>query len=84
MTQEVCPLRVANTWPVDTSHNWIGPSRDPDASVFPSGEKATLNPESRFPLGKARDWPVATSHSLTVLSTDPEASVFPSGEKATP
>ena len=59
-------------------------SLEPDASVAPSGEKATLlfkPPVS--PLSVATVAREATLQRRTVLSSEPDASVAPSGEKAT-
>jgi hypothetical protein len=66
-----------------TPHNRIVPSADPDASILPSGENATLRTELVCPLSVRSSRPLAVSHNLMVLSPDPEASVLPSGENAT-
>jgi hypothetical protein len=60
------------------------PSVLPDASRFPSGEKATLQTLPLWPSSVCRTAPVAASQSRTVPSVPPpDASRFPSSEKAT-
>src|SRR5271155_4890001 len=58
-------------------------SYDPDASVLPSGDNATVITPSEWPLSAQPSAPVVESQSLTVISYDPDASVLPSGENAT-
>ena len=58
-------------------------STEPDASVAPSGEKATLSTVLAWPLSVASVAREATLQRRTVLSREPDASVAPSGEKAT-
>ena len=63
--------------PLLTSQNLIVLSYDPEASSFPSSEKATAGTE---PLGSSMVFaraPVITSQILTVLSADPVASSCP-------
>jgi len=55
----------------------------PQATVLPSGEKATLQTAISAATVFRSSLPVATSQSLRVLSLLADASVFPSGEKAT-
>ena len=57
-------------------------SSEPEASVRPSGEKATDRTQSEWPSRVCRSLPVVASQSLMVRSSEPEASVRPSGEKA--
>src|SRR5271163_648755 len=52
-------------------------------SQFPSGEKATLNTKSLWPLNVDLRLEPDKSHSLSVLSREPDANDFPSGENAT-
>jgi hypothetical protein len=76
--------RLRINCPLATSHNLMVLSHAPDdASVRPSGAKATLNTESLCPLSVRTSRPLATSHNLMVWSDDPDASVRPSGAKAT-
>jgi hypothetical protein len=58
-------------------------SPDADASILPSGEKATALIKREWPLSVRRAAPVAEFQSLTVLSSNEDASILPSGEKAT-
>ena len=58
-------------------------SSEADASVLPSGEKATAVTQPLWPVSVCWWVPVAGSQSRTVLSTEADASVLPSGEKAT-
>ena len=58
-------------------------SSELDASVFPSGEKATAVTERLCPSSVCWWAPVAASQSRTVSSSELDASVLPSGEKAT-
>ncbi|KAK0702684.1 hypothetical protein B0H67DRAFT_462454, partial [Lasiosphaeris hirsuta] len=58
-------------------------SPEPDASRWPSGEKATDRTQSRWPSSVWRHCPEAVSQTLTVLSPEPDTSCWPSGEKAT-
>jgi hypothetical protein len=55
-----------------------------DASVRPSGEKATDSTGRTCPRKEANSFPVLTSHSLTVRSSLAVPTLRPSGEKATP
>ena len=78
--------------PLATSHSRTVLSPLPEASSFPSGEKATASTEFVWPLNARSSFPVATSHSSAVF---PELTLFgeiwpvpaainaPSGEKAT-
>jgi hypothetical protein len=56
---------------------------DSDASVLPSGKKATAWTEPEWPFSICSTAPDLASYSLTVLSPDPDTSVLPSGKKAT-
>src|ERR1700744_2310097 len=58
-------------------------SFDADASVLPSGEKATSVTKLVWPSSVCSAAPDRPSQSLTVRSFDADASVLPSGEKAT-
>ena len=55
----------------------------PEASVRPSGEKATDTTELVWPVSVRSSSPLAMPQSFMVLSPLPEASVRPSGENAT-
>ena len=69
MTASVCPLRVARSLPVATSHSLIGlvaARRGQRLAV--RAERHGLDRMAVCPLRVARSLPVATSHSLTVLS----------------
>ncbi len=57
-------------------------SQLPEASVAPSGEKATEATVLLCPLRVCRQVPLETCHSLMSLSSLPEASICPFGEKA--
>ena len=80
-TMPVCPMRVACSLPVATSHSLIVWSAPPAASVLPSGLYA--RDDTPLVLMVASSLPVATSHSLIVWSAFPAASVLPSGLYAT-
>src|SRR5277367_2600266 len=69
--------------PDPASHSLTVLSLYADASVLPSGEKATAMTELEWPSSVCSTAPDPASHSLTVLSYDADASVLPSGEKAT-
>ena len=58
------------------------PSWQAEASVVPSGAKATAQ-NGDVPGSKRRNAPVSTSQSRIAPSSDAEASVRPSGLKAT-
>src|SRR5947209_3817561 len=55
-TPSVCPLRVACSLPVATSHNLIVLSLLADANVLPSGLKATDCTSSECPLRVSRSF----------------------------
>src|SRR5262249_12513055 len=56
----------------------------PEASILPSGEKATESTGFSCPWSRCSSLPPATAQILTVLSSPPaEAKVLPSGENAT-
>src|ERR1700722_17735084 len=74
-TKPLCPLRVARSLPVFTSHNLIVLSL-PEANVLPSQLKATDHAILVCPLRVASSLPASTSHSLIVSSKPPEASVL--------
>ena len=74
---------MRSSFPVATSQSRTVPSRLPEASAFPFGEKAIEVTQSPCPSSLRSSFPVSTSHRRTVWSPVPEASVFPSGEKAT-
>ena len=50
----------------ETPHNRIVPSNEPDTTVLPSGEKATLRTQAVCPLKVEKSAPFATSQSFTV------------------
>src|SRR5207248_7963873 len=62
---------------------------EPDATVWPSGEKATALTDDVWPSSVCRAAPVAASQSRTVLSSDhnhnpePDGTNLPSGTDAT-
>ena len=58
-------------------------SAEPDASVAPSGENATLQTVLVWPARWASCVREATLQRRTELSQEPDASVAPSGENAT-
>jgi hypothetical protein len=66
-----------------TRHNLTVPSRDPEASVSPDGEKATLFTLSAWPFTARSKAPSDTLHQRTSYQALPAASMAPSGEKAT-
>src|SRR5262249_20796410 len=74
---------MVRSLPVATSHSLIVLSSLAEASILPSGLKATEPTESPCDLRVACSLPVRRSHSLTQLSQLAEASVLPSGLKAT-
>src|SRR5262249_7671742 len=83
-TPRPCPLSRRSRLPVATSHRLTVWSQPPEASTFPSGEKATeviTLPHLSSPW-EGSSFPVATSQraSFPLL---PDARVLPSGEKAT-
>jgi len=71
-------------WRLATFHRTMIPSILPDASVLPSGLKATLDtPPERPVKGGPTGWRVAAFHKMIVPSSLPEAKVLPSGLKTT-
>lgn len=58
-------------------------SLPPEATFFPSGEKATNSTQSACPVQVKTGVCVCMSHIRTVLSPEPEASRVPSGLKLT-
>src|SRR5437879_1824545 len=74
------PVRIlARSRPVGRSHRWIVLSFPPEASRLPSGEKASAEAASVWPLNARNSLPVVTSTSLTVLPSA-TAFVLPSGD----
>ena len=65
--------------PLDTFHNPIVLSADPDAKYFPSGENTTLHTWEEWPIKVFINSPLDTLHNPTVLSEDPDAKYFPFG-----
>jgi hypothetical protein len=57
-------------------------SPEADASILPSGEKATALTLLEWPFSLCCIAPDSASHNLTVSSYEADASVLPSGEKA--
>src|SRR5438046_1096053 len=74
---------MVRSLPVATTHTLIVLSSLAEASILPSGLKATEPTESLCDLRVACSLPVRRSHSLTVVSQVAEASVLPSGLNAT-
>jgi hypothetical protein len=58
-------------------------SKEPEARVNPSEEKATDLTKLEWPVSVCSSLPVLTSQSLMVSSLEPEARVDPSEQKAT-
>jgi hypothetical protein len=42
LIEELCPFKVYNSWPLESSHIFTFSSYEPEARYFPSGEKLTL------------------------------------------
>src|SRR5205085_1333815 len=61
-------------------HRRMALSRQPEASVLPSGENASAQTMSGWPANVRSGRPLARCHRRTVRSQLPEASVLPSGE----
>ena len=78
-----CPFRVLLTSIDSTSHRFNELREQPDATVLPSGEKATDNTEFECPVKVPLIFIVSASHTFTVASKLPDTIVLPSGEKAT-
>ena len=74
-------MKVFIRFPFDTLHKPIVLSRDVDAKYVPSGEKATLQTGSEWPLRVFMHSPIL--HILIVESKDPDAKFSPFGEKTT-
>ena len=70
-------------FPLDTFHNLIVLSQDPDAKYFPSREKTTLVTELEWPVRIFMGFPLGTSHNSIVQSVDPDAKYFSSLENTT-
>ena len=72
--------------PLATSHSRTVPSKLPEASVLPSGEKARprLTTMPVWPRSVRGSMPVAASTSTIEPSSEPTASVLPSGENDRP
>jgi len=60
----------------------IIPSPLPEATSFPSGEKATESTSAECPLSVSNSFPVAAFQSFMALPSPPDARSLPSGEKA--
>ena len=69
--------------PLDTLHNLIVLSADPDAKYSVSPENTTLNTPPECPLRVFMRSPLDTLHNPIVLSQDPDAKYFPSFENTT-
>src|SRR5262249_9033277 len=83
------PASDARSLPVATSHNlsWPGVSNlsqtpEDDATVLPSGEKATQRIDCVWPVSRCVGCFLAGSHNSTAKSAPPRASILPSAEKA--
>jgi hypothetical protein len=74
---------IYSTAPNRPSHSLTVLSPEADASSLPSGENATAETQSEWPLSVCRAAPDRPSHSLTVLSSEADDSSLPSGENAT-
>ncbi len=59
------------------------PSDDPDASLEPSGLKATISTVALLPDRTANTAPLVIFHSRMLPSDDPDANILPSGLKET-
>src|SRR5262249_30457864 len=77
------PASQSLTWPGTGPFASSAPWQA-EASVLPSGEKATAVTSRGWAWRVLFSLAVSTSHSLTVLSKPAEASVLPSGLKPTP
>ena len=78
-----CPALGERSLPVAGSQTRIVWSRLAEASLLPSGEKATEDACRPWPRRVRSALPVAGSHRRTVPSLWVEASEFPSGENVT-
>lgn len=76
-------LSVCNQVPIRTSQILIVASIEPNASRWPSAEKATEFIQPSWPSSVCRQAPVPASQILMVLSSEPDASRWPSAEKTT-
>ena len=76
---------------METRHTFILPSREPEASMSPSSEKATartassciMSNDSAWYVRSIRSFPVSQSYSSTKPSEEPTATLRPSGDAAT-
>ena len=69
--------------PLDTLHNPIVLSSDPDAKYSPFGENTTLETQPEWPVRVLIRSPLDTLHTPIVLSLDPDAKYSPFGENTT-
>ena len=69
--------------PLDTLHNPIVLSEDPDAKYFPFGKNITLHTGEEWPVRVFMHSPFDTHHTRIVSSQDPDAKNSPSGENTT-
>ena len=69
--------------PLDTLHNPIVLSVDPDAKYYPSPENTTLVTEVECPVRVFIRSPLDTLHNPIVLSRDPDAMYSPFLENTT-
>src|SRR5262245_16894785 len=76
-------LRRADGARVATFQTLTVRSKPAEASLLPSGAKATELTVLPCPNRVVLAWPLARSHTLIVRSSPAEARVLPSGEKAT-
>ena len=68
---------------LDTFHNLIVVSPDPDAKYFPSSEKTTSHTGPEWAVRVFMHTPLDTLHNLIVLSPDPDTKYSPSLENTT-
>ena len=78
-TSFVCPVRARTPSPVSGFQRWIVLSFPHEATVLPSGAKATPHTSAVCPLNVARLAPDSASQTQAVLSALANASHRPSG-----
>ncbi len=79
----VFPVILSSPALVSTSQSGTVWSSEAEASLFPSGEKATTTSQPEWPSSVLRDAPITASESRTVQLSEAEASCLPSGENVT-
>ena len=63
-----CEMYQFHNLTVETSHNRIDLSSEPEASVLPSGDQAMVEMPARWPSNVCKCLPVAVSQILMVAS----------------